>query len=731
MSENPITMDKDWGEPGSELTGAQVQSFIKSNLIELRAKTPLTNVSWDELFAMRLSNQLIPGQLYRITDFVTTVANDPEARSAGHAFDVVVFALSGDTLAEEAMVVPHVGDTYFENCNLTAWKVWYCLDNDTDRFQWADTANGKGVIYRMIDEWGNDCPYDFKNVQFKRYHARNAQGLCEYYAVADIGSVDYDSAFYIWAYTFSAFYGEEAAQSPENIIVKDCSLNTTKVGYSNSGHCGDNTIGKYDGYYSIDNSISSQPQCLNNIVCFSGDRALSEEEVNFVQVNDIKIGQSCFNMTIGGMANHIAPNCRNIIILAGAKSNVIETGCSGVVLENCCINNHIGNEASGYFIKGSCNNIVGKKSSVTISGNDNNVGSDSDCAIKGDSNVIGRSCSECEVRGNNNSLKIGCSSIYIKGSDNQLGHYVTGKIIGNYNVVGDTSDCNISGFSNKVGYGLTGENEIDGDCNQVDSYSKNVTVHGSYNIIGGSCQTCTIDSSQHPGGNIIGTFCSDITITGTGNKIGNNGSNIKVKADSNVIGNDCASITIESTEGGGIYGNTIGANCSKCQVGGIGNTIGNDGYKVILAYGDYNVIGDSCNTIVTGGTNDSFNTIGNNCSNIILEGADNKNHYIGTACQEIMIKENTSFCEIGNGSNNIKIGAYVKNVKIGKCCKFLNIPDGDSTASMRQNLVVVDGASASTYFTPSLPNASEYTYIAMSKGAGNIVCQPLYKILGL
>lgn len=25
--------------------------------------------------------------------------------------------------------------------------------------------NGKGVIYRMIDEFGNDCPYDFKNIQ--------------------------------------------------------------------------------------------------------------------------------------------------------------------------------------------------------------------------------------------------------------------------------------------------------------------------------------------------------------------------------------------------------------------------------------------------------------------------------------------------------------------------------------------------------------------------------------
>lgn len=126
---------------------------------------------------------------------------------------------------------------YFQNSNLSAWKVWYCLDNDTTRFAWAmdmqpasiENANntqyvrksdsdvnvdgtiyycwykdgvgttytlnetpsagdmtynegkqgmeeefeitsytppqeGRGVVYRLIDECGNDCPYDFKNI---------------------------------------------------------------------------------------------------------------------------------------------------------------------------------------------------------------------------------------------------------------------------------------------------------------------------------------------------------------------------------------------------------------------------------------------------------------------------------------------------------------------------------------------------------------------------------------
>jgi len=44
------------------------------------------------------------------------------------------------------------GQRYFSLCNLESWELKYCLDNDTDRFEWADINNGKGVIYYMKDE---------------------------------------------------------------------------------------------------------------------------------------------------------------------------------------------------------------------------------------------------------------------------------------------------------------------------------------------------------------------------------------------------------------------------------------------------------------------------------------------------------------------------------------------------------------------------------------------------
>ena len=129
----------------------------------------ILSIKYESLKALKDSDQLIPGRQYRIIDYTCTTSTTGTT-TAGHKFDIIVTADSNNKLNEEARAINHyfnnLEDDYFKDCNLSAWKIWYCLDNDTDRFDWADATNGKGVIYRMIDEFGNDCPYDFKNIQF-------------------------------------------------------------------------------------------------------------------------------------------------------------------------------------------------------------------------------------------------------------------------------------------------------------------------------------------------------------------------------------------------------------------------------------------------------------------------------------------------------------------------------------------------------------------------------------
>ena len=141
---------------------------VKTAYDKAMAAENAVSITWANLKAARDGGTLVAGKFYRITDYVTKTVSS-NTQSAGHQFDVIVRADSASVLNENAYAALHSGDTYFANSKLNAWKLKYCLDNDTARFEWADTTNGKGVIYQMVDEFENDLPYDFKNIQFKRW----------------------------------------------------------------------------------------------------------------------------------------------------------------------------------------------------------------------------------------------------------------------------------------------------------------------------------------------------------------------------------------------------------------------------------------------------------------------------------------------------------------------------------------------------------------------------------
>ena len=96
----------------------------------------MVEITYDKLKSLRNNSKLVPGQQYRITDYITTTSQK-YTYSAEHQFDIIVTALNENTLLEEAKAIQHEGDDYFANSNLSAWKIWYCLDNDTNRFSWA------------------------------------------------------------------------------------------------------------------------------------------------------------------------------------------------------------------------------------------------------------------------------------------------------------------------------------------------------------------------------------------------------------------------------------------------------------------------------------------------------------------------------------------------------------------------------------------------------------------
>lgn len=129
--------------------------------VSLDIKTDhLIKVTYDELVYLRDSSSLEPGVFYRITDYEFT-STDPDVISAGHRFDIIVLALSENTLSEDARAIQHEfteeekevyseeEQHYFDNSNLAAWKLKYTIDGNNDKFLWGVNSN-HSIVFSSV-----------------------------------------------------------------------------------------------------------------------------------------------------------------------------------------------------------------------------------------------------------------------------------------------------------------------------------------------------------------------------------------------------------------------------------------------------------------------------------------------------------------------------------------------------------------------------------------------------
>ena len=180
-----------------------------------------------------------------------------------------------------------------DEANFEAWELKYCLDNDTNRFTWADKKGGKGVIYYIKDEYNNEGPYDFKNIQFIR-------------SLDQWGNFDPENGEDAWCYTFG---GNQCDRSVKHSDLKE---------YNN------NFIGSY--YVGCDEAFSIP----NNV--FLGSSSC------MTKCN--RLGTNCTNNTFGD-------NC---------QSNTLGDNCEDNVFGYCCSHNFFGNNCSYNTFGTGCTN---------------------------------------------------------------------------------------------------------------------------------------------------------------------------------------------------------------------------------------------------------------------------------------------------------------------------------------------------------------------------------------
>lgn len=319
------TTDKN-GEPEFQHVTQEEKDLIALTATIINGQS----VTREELLTLINNNELIPNSSYRITNYTTTTVQT-NTISAGHDFDIIVTALSSNELSEDAKCVRKAGDTYFTNAKLEAWEIKYRIVNDTNRFGWADTVNGKGVIYYMKDEWGNECPYDFKNIQFKK---------SDVFLYTFGGTTDN-------SLTGGCYYNTIMA----NIVAGSrLTLNFNTFGTS----CSSNTFGKNCSYNTLGDA------CSNNIF---GNNCVSNTFGNMCYSNTF--GNNCYNNTFGNecdyntfgydcSSNTFGDNCNSNTFGDNSYNNIFDNGCDYNMFGNDCDNNTFGSYFSSNTFGDGC-----------------------------------------------------------------------------------------------------------------------------------------------------------------------------------------------------------------------------------------------------------------------------------------------------------------------------------------------------------------------------------------
>ena len=433
------------------LSGEQARTLVNAIAVRLDAVASaagsannLIPITYSELVSLRNSSGLYPGATYRITDYRCS-SSDANTAVASNKFDILVKAIDTNKLSEHCGAMRNASDTYFPTVtDFDAWEVWYCLDNDTTRFGWASTS-GKGVIYRLIDEFGNDCPYDFKNIKFKRSSewfsnhvdwGKNLSGGTvltnerQYFtfslANGNFNGVDLSinyhnkqKCFKFYQNKIAPYYSDGVQKLNGNVFVLKTIDNTGCNNNTFGINCHSNTFGDSCHSNTFENSCNSNDfgnGCHSNIFginCHSNTFGAGCN-INF-------FGNSCANNTFGA-------NCTTNFFGSGCYSNNFRNGCSFNTFENDCSSNNFGaNNVSNTFENG--------------------------CI----SNTFGANCGSNTFGNNSRSNKFGDSCSY-----NFFGNYCGANTFGNgcsYNTFGN--DCGGNKFGNACGYNTFGNSCYD------------------------------------------------------------------------------------------------------------------------------------------------------------------------------------------------------------------------------------------------------------------------------
>lgn len=301
------------------------------------------------------------------------------------------YALTPIVVEDGELVVSPIPETKTVPVNMNAWELKYCLDNDKELFAWADT-NGKGVIYYMKDEYGNEAPYDFKNVMFqRRYISAVSTSTLNVFRTQYLGEQSYSyitttSTTKYW-YTFSnadgtdgSLFGDAtyniieayiidgqkqlndivALLSSQNKFLNGCNTMTMQGARNTFTGCTNILVTCGSSYFDgVRNStIASISSCtFNGGYSFRGTGCGTS---TFTSCWDIDLGNNLSSAEFGGGCNGISVGnyCQRITLGMGCSNITFGTYCNSVNIGIGCANINLGNYYRYITIGDDCSGVT-------------------------------------------------------------------------------------------------------------------------------------------------------------------------------------------------------------------------------------------------------------------------------------------------------------------------------------------------------------------------------------
>ena len=364
------------------------------------------NISYADLKSLRDSKGLIPGKKYRITDYNCTTDSE-NTKSAGHQFDIIVKAIDSGTLSEEASAAKTTGDTYFSSCKLDAWRIWYCLDNDITRFDWAQVSHDYKIYWRESSMLTTATPIS----EYKGSVVINSTTYYKYYSADFNSGYTNDYTHYILITTQYPAVGNDQACffMGDNSTLVSKTINVMKIYPAKSDGYGviyrmidelENDV-PYDFKniqfipYSKDSSITYYSYTFNSVSADGGtDNSLNNAEVfgntiRFYSINS-KLSLNFITIAGGAISNYFDTNCRKITFGTNIRENKFGSRCYENVFGNNCNNNELRNLCTGNTFANECFMIK-----INDHCTNNKFGVNCDCVTLGEycsGNTFGDSC---------------------------------------------------------------------------------------------------------------------------------------------------------------------------------------------------------------------------------------------------------------------------------------------------------------------------------------------------